>query len=94
MKYRAILGENLQEDAKNLRLGKRFNFPQDHNPKHTDRTAELNPTENLWQDLRMDVNKCYSSSMTELEVFCKTVKSFDVRSWNRSTPKYLRDLIA
>ena len=33
-KYRAILEENLLEAAKELRLGRRFIFQQDNDPKH------------------------------------------------------------
>uniref|UniRef100_A0A803K6F5 Tc1-like transposase DDE domain-containing protein n=1 Tax=Xenopus tropicalis TaxID=8364 RepID=A0A803K6F5_XENTR len=33
-KYRAILEENLLESAKDLRLGRRFTFQQDNDPKH------------------------------------------------------------
>ncbi|KAJ7335926.1 hypothetical protein JRQ81_013867 [Phrynocephalus forsythii] len=32
-KYRAILEENLLESAKDLRLGRRFTFQQDNDPK-------------------------------------------------------------
>ena len=38
-KYRAILEENLLEAAKDLRLGRRFTFQQDNNPKHTARAT-------------------------------------------------------
>ncbi|KAG2466903.1 TCB1 transposase, partial [Polypterus senegalus] len=33
--YRDILDENLLQSALNLRLGRRFNFQQDNDPKHT-----------------------------------------------------------
>ena len=33
-KYRTILEENLMESAKDLRLGRRFVFQQDNDPKH------------------------------------------------------------
>lgn len=36
-KYRTILEKNLLESAKDLRLGRRFNFQQDNKPKHTAR---------------------------------------------------------
>ena len=38
-KYRAILEENLMESAKDLRLGRRFIFQQDNDPKHTARAT-------------------------------------------------------
>jgi hypothetical protein len=34
-KYREILDENLFQSAQDLRLGRRFTFQQDNNPKHT-----------------------------------------------------------
>ncbi|KAG2463554.1 TC1A transposase, partial [Polypterus senegalus] len=34
-KYRDILDKNLLQNAKDLRLGRRFTFQQDNNPKHT-----------------------------------------------------------
>uniref|UniRef100_A0A803KD47 Tc1-like transposase DDE domain-containing protein n=1 Tax=Xenopus tropicalis TaxID=8364 RepID=A0A803KD47_XENTR len=38
-KYRAILEENLLESAKDLRLGRRFTFQQDNDPKHKARAT-------------------------------------------------------
>jgi hypothetical protein len=37
-KYREILDENLLQSAQYLRLGRRFTFQQDNNPKHTAKT--------------------------------------------------------
>jgi hypothetical protein len=34
-KYREILDENLLQSAQELRLGQRFTFQQDNDPKHT-----------------------------------------------------------
>ncbi len=34
-KYRDILDENLRQSAQDLRLGRRFTFQQDNDPKHT-----------------------------------------------------------
>ena len=84
-KYRTSLEENLWESAKNLRLGRRFTFQQDNNPKHTARATmewfrskhihvlewpsqspDVNPIENLWQDLKSAVHRHSPSSQTEL----------------------------
>ena len=37
-KYRETLDENLLQSAQDLRLGQRFTFQQDNNPKHTAKT--------------------------------------------------------
>jgi hypothetical protein len=39
-KYREILDENLLPSAQVLRLGKRFTFQQDNDPKHTAKTTQ------------------------------------------------------
>ena len=49
-KYREILDENLLQSAQDLRLGQRFAFQQDNDPKHTATTTQ----EWLW-DKSMNV---------------------------------------
>ena len=39
-KCREILNENLPKSAQDLRLGRRFTFQQDNNPKHTAKTTQ------------------------------------------------------
>jgi hypothetical protein len=39
-KYREILDENLLQRAQDLRLGRRFTFQRDDNPKHTAKTTQ------------------------------------------------------
>ena len=39
-KYREILDENLLQSAQDLRLGQRFTFQQDNDPKHTPKATQ------------------------------------------------------
>ena len=39
-KYREILDENLLQSAQDFRLGRRFTFQQDNDPKHTAKTMQ------------------------------------------------------
>jgi hypothetical protein len=39
-KYREILDENLLKSTQDLRLGRRFTFQQDNDPKHTAKTTQ------------------------------------------------------
>ena len=38
-KYRRIVDRNLRESAMNLKLGRKFTFQQDNDPKHKDKTT-------------------------------------------------------
>uniref|UniRef100_A0AAZ3SCL6 Transposase n=1 Tax=Oncorhynchus tshawytscha TaxID=74940 RepID=A0AAZ3SCL6_ONCTS len=60
-KYSKILNENLLQSAQDLRLGRRFTFQQDNDPKHTAKTTQewlwdksLNVLE--WPSQRPDFN--------------------------------------
>ena len=39
-KYREMLDENLLQSDQDLRLGRRFTFQQDNDPKHTAKTTQ------------------------------------------------------
>ena len=39
-KYREILDDNLLQSAQDLRLGRRFTFQQDNDPKHAAKTMQ------------------------------------------------------
>ena len=79
-KYREILDENPLQNTQDLRLGQRFTFQQDNNPKHTVKTTQewlwdksLNVLE-LPSSGRRPENSCammLPSKLTELERICR-----------------------
>ena len=59
--YREILDENLLQSAQDLRLGKRFPFQQDNDPKHTAKTTQewlrdKSPNVLKWPSQSLDLN--------------------------------------
>ena len=56
-KYREILDENLLQSAQDLRLGRRFTFQQDNDPKHTAKTMQK-----CHRDRSLNVLECPSQS--------------------------------
>ncbi|KAG2462346.1 TCB1 transposase, partial [Polypterus senegalus] len=84
--YRDILDENLLQSALDLRLGRRFIFQQDNDPKISkewlqdnsvnvlewlSQSPDLNLIEHLWRDLKMAVRRRFPSNLMELEKCCK-----------------------
>ena len=84
-KYREILGGNLFQSSRDLRLGRRFTFQQDYDPKHTAKATlewfkgkHLNVLEwpsqsldlNPIENLWYDLRQLNPSNLKELELFC------------------------
>ena len=57
-KYSEILDENFLQSAQDLRLGQRFTFQQDNDPKHTVKTMQEWKSGNVleWPSQSPDMN--------------------------------------
>jgi hypothetical protein len=71
-----ILDENLLQSVQDLRPGRRFDFQQDNDPKHTAKTTQewlqdksLNVLE--WPRQSPDLNPMLPINLTELERICR-----------------------
>jgi len=83
--YREILDENLLQSALDLRLGRRFTFQQDNDPKHT---ATI--TKEWLQDKSVNVLECLSQSpdWNRIEYLWRDLKM----AVHRRSPSKLREL--
>ena len=108
-KYREIFDENLLQSAQDIRLGRRFTFQQDNNPKHTAKTTQewlwdksLNvldwPSQSPDLNLKIAVQQRSPSNLTELERICR--EEWEKLAKNRcaklvaSYPRRLKAVIA
>uniref|UniRef100_A0A4W5M391 HMG box domain-containing protein n=1 Tax=Hucho hucho TaxID=62062 RepID=A0A4W5M391_9TELE len=66
-KYKEILDENLLQSTKDLRLGRRFTFQQDNDPKHTAKT-----TQEWLRDKSLNVLEPDRTSLERPENSCAT----------------------
>ena len=84
-KYREILDENLLQSAQDLRLGQRFTFQQENDPKHTAKT-----TQEWLQDKSLNVLEwpSQSSDLNPIEHLWRDLKT----ALQRCSPSNLTEL--
>jgi hypothetical protein len=84
-KFKETLDKNLLHSAQDLRVGPRFTFQQDNAPQPRQRRShkslnvlewssespDMNPIKHLWRDLKIAVQRCSPSNLTELERICR-----------------------
>ena len=104
-KYRRILEENLFESAKTLKLGRKFTFQQDNNPKHKAKSTlewlnkkSINVLE--WPSQSPDLNPIenvwrdlkiavHRRSPTNLS----ELEQFSCEEWAKISPSYCAKLV-
>mgnify|MGYP007070401842 CR=1 FL=1 len=82
-KYREILDENLLQSAQDLRLGRRFTFQQDNDPKHTAKT-----TQKWLKDNSVNVLECPARARTPIKHLWRDLKM----TVHRRSPSNLTEL--